>query len=110
MLSSITPFGERGRNNRFGVTTTFFVAGAVGGGVALGATVGLLGLLAVPDRPTAILVTLAALALIGAMLDARAFGVRLPTIRRQVDERWLQRYRGWVYGIGFGAQLGAALT
>ncbi|MEZ5165247.1 MAG: hypothetical protein R2695_01700 [Acidimicrobiales bacterium] len=29
---------------------------------------------------------------------------------RQVDERWLTSYRGWVYGFGFGAQLGFGLV
>jgi len=110
MLSSITPFGERGRNNRFGVTATFFVAGAILGGVALGTLVGFVGHVVVPDEPTAILGALALLAAAGALCDAGAFGLRVPTIRRQVDENWLQRYRGWVYGFGFGAQLGAALT
>jgi hypothetical protein len=46
----------------------------------------------------------------GAALDARLGGVRLPTITRQVDERWLQKYRGWVYGFGFGAQLGTGVA
>ena len=36
--------------------------------------------------------------------------VRLPTTKRQVDERWLTRYRGWVYGVGFGFQLGLGLV
>jgi hypothetical protein len=27
-----------------------------------------------------------------------------------VDENWLSRYRGWVYGLGFGAQLGFGLA
>jgi hypothetical protein len=27
-----------------------------------------------------------------------------------VNERWLDHYRGWVYGLGFGAQLGAGVT
>jgi hypothetical protein len=30
----------------------------------------------------------------------------VPTHLRQVDESWLHRYRGWVYGLGFGVQLG----
>ena len=34
----------------------------------------------------------------------------VPTHLRQVDERWLHRYRGWVYGLGFGAQLGVAVA
>ena len=33
-----------------------------------------------------------------------------PGPRRQVDERWLDAYRGWVYGLGYGAQLGAGVT
>jgi hypothetical protein len=110
MLSSITPLGERGRNNRFEVTAGFFVAGAVAGGLALGAVAGALGNVALPDEPAAILAALAGLAVAGALLDAKVAGLRLPTITRQVDERWLHKYRGWVYGIGFGAQLGAALT
>lgn len=110
MLSSITPFGERGRNNRFAVTACFFVAGAIGGGIALGALAGGLGRLLVPNEPTAILACLALTAMVGAAFDAHVFGLRLPTIKRQVDERWLDRYRGWVYGLGFGAQLGVALA
>jgi hypothetical protein len=34
----------------------------------------------------------------------------VPSWRRQVDEQWLTRYRGWVYGVGFGAQLGFGLV
>jgi hypothetical protein len=110
MLSSITPLGERGRNNRFAVAASFLIGGSLLGGALLGAAAGELGSLFLPERATvdgAIVVTLA---LVGAALDARLAGMRLPTITRQVDERWLQRYRGWVYGFGFGVQLGAAVT
>src|SRR5438445_13749677 len=110
MLSSITPLGERGRNNRFGVTATFFVAGSLLGGMMLGAVAGAIGRVVIPDRPTVVVAALAACALAGALLDAGVSGVRLPTIKRQVDDRWLRKYRGWVYGLGFGVQLGAALT
>ena len=51
MLSSITPFGERGRHNRYAVTSAFFVAGAVAGGAALGALAGVVGGVVLPDRP-----------------------------------------------------------
>ncbi len=37
-------------------------------------------------------------------------GWRLPTLRRQVSEDWLGRYRGWVYGGGFGVQLGVGVA
>ncbi|MEY2450633.1 MAG: hypothetical protein QOD92_207 [Acidimicrobiaceae bacterium] len=110
MLSSITPLGERGRNNRFAVAASFFVAGSLLGGAAVGFLAGGLGQLIVPDQSTAAAAAIAACALIGAALDAHVAGLRLPTIRRQVDERWLQKYRGWVYGVGFGAQLGFGLA
>ena len=35
---------------------------------------------------------------------------RMPGPRRQVNERWLDEYRGWVYGLGFGAQLGLGVS
>ena len=50
------------------------------------------------------------LLLAGLLLDRRAAGLRLPTWRRQVDEAWLARYRGWVYGAGFGLQLGLGVV
>ena len=37
-------------------------------------------------------------------------GLHLPGPRRQVNEEWLHRYRGWVYGAGFGLQLGLGVT
>jgi len=110
MLSSITPLGERGRNNRFAVAAAFFVAGSLLGGAAIGALAGGLGAWFVPDAPTVVAAVIAALALVGAALDARFVGTRLPTITRQVDERWLQKYRGWVYGFGFGVQLGTGVA
>jgi hypothetical protein len=56
------------------------------------------------------LVALGAIALIGAAFDLGVMPFALPTVRRQVDERWLHRYRGWVYGLGFGVQLGLGLV
>ena len=35
---------------------------------------------------------------------------RLPTMRRQVNEDWLREYRGWVYGVAFGGQLGVGVS
>jgi len=34
----------------------------------------------------------------------------VPSIHRQVNENWLPEYRGWVYGFGFGVQLGFGLA
>src|SRR6185436_16220530 len=53
---------------------------------------------------------LGVLAVAGVAVDLRLGGVRLPTVRRQVDDRWLTRYRGWVYGVGFGFQLGLGVV
>lgn len=34
----------------------------------------------------------------------------LPSRTRQVNENWIQTYRGWIYGGGFGAELGFGLS
>jgi hypothetical protein len=110
MLSSITPLGERGRNNRFAIVAGAFVVGSTLGGAAIGFGVGGVGALVVPDQPTVLAGVIAAFALVGAAVDARLGGVRLPTIKRQVDERWLNKYRGSVYGFGYGVQLGTGVA
>src|SRR5438067_7205502 len=108
MLSSITPLGERSRGQRFGATAASLLLGAAGAGVALGAVLGAVGA-ALPLDATQRLLTLAAAAVVGLAVDLLPGG-RLPTHLRQVDERWLLRYRGWVYGLGFGIQLGAGVA
>jgi hypothetical protein len=45
---------------------------------------------------------------VAAVVEWRA--ARVPGPRRQVNERWLDEFRGWVYGAGFGAQLGLGVT
>ncbi|MGK2930787.1 MAG: hypothetical protein ACSLFO_14570 [Acidimicrobiales bacterium] len=108
MLSSIHPLGERGKGNRFAVTATAFVVGAVAGGAALGAVLGVVGLV-----PTLVLGETAALGIVGVVAGAAPVfeytGRSLPSVPRQVDEDWLNHYRGWVYGVGFGFQLGAGV-
>ena len=88
---------------------TAFVFGGIVGGAALGGGLGWLGAVARTRfgwTAAASLVALAAIAILGAAFDLRLLPVALPGVHRQVDERWLQRYRGWVYGLGFGFQLG----
>jgi sulfite exporter TauE/SafE len=108
MLSSISPFGERARASRWWLTTTAYVVSSVLGGLALGLLSSLVGSV-VPDpwrlSPAAFAVA-AVLLLVGLALDLRLGGLDLPSWRRQVDEAWIGRYRGWVVGVGFGAQLG----
>jgi hypothetical protein len=109
MLASITPLGERGRHGHWTITVTAFLIGAVGAGAAVGAALGLAGLVLVAGLPAGLrLAVLAGGLVVAAVLDARAAAV--PGPRRQVDERWLDRYRGWVYGLGYGAQLGTGLA
>jgi hypothetical protein len=112
MLSQLTPVAEQGRGNRFRVTATWFVVGALAGGVTLGVPVALLAAItrAVGITSTAAAGTAAVVALVCAAFDARLFRAAPPFFRRQVNEDWLGRYRGWVYGIGFGWQIGAGVT
>ena len=49
-------------------------------------------------------------ALLAAASDAGISWMRLPVHRRQVNERWLDQYRSWVYGSGFGWQIGTGLS
>jgi hypothetical protein len=119
MLASITPLGERGRHNRWGTTVGFFLAGSTLAGALLGGLLGALGraanaLIAVrwdaSTITTASLIVLAVAAAIGLVFDLHLAGLTLPNIHRQVDERWLDTYRGWVYGLGFGFQLGLGVV
>ena len=108
MLASINPLGERSRNQRYWMTVVAYIIGSTVAGAFLGGTLGLVG--APVALPIIALAVVAVLAIAGIMFDARAFGTRVPGPRRQVDENWLVTYRGWVYGAGFGAQLGFALV
>jgi hypothetical protein len=112
MLSTITPMGERSRRYSYGGTAAWFVVGAVLGGATLGLGAAALAALvgAVDLDPASALTAAASLALVAAASDAQVGGFRLPGHRRQVNERWLDRYRSWVYGAGFGWQIGVGLA
>src|SRR4051812_4383872 len=108
MLASITPLGERGRRRRWGRTVTAFVIASTLGGAATGAIAGTLGWLLLRDVSwDGRIGFVAALLAAGLVLDLLG---KVPGPRRQVDESWLDRYRGWVYGAGFGFQLGAGVV
>ncbi|MDX6555649.1 MAG: hypothetical protein QOD86_1844 [Miltoncostaeaceae bacterium] len=111
MLGSITPLGERGRQARWAITVGAYLLGSTAAGTALGALAGLLGSVAIDGLGTTPrLGILAAAALVGALLDSGRTPLRLPTVRRQVDDAWMRAYRGWVYGLGFGLQLGLGVV
>ena len=108
MLASITPLGERSRRQRWSITVAALIVGAAAAGGAVGAALAATGRI-VPLAPSLRLDLV--LALVAAAVAVELLGLRVPTHRRQVDEQWLRRYRGWVYGAGFGGQLGVgALT
>src|SRR5690349_20670955 len=107
MLASICPLGERARHQSYPITVVAFVAASTGAATLLGA---LLGILGAPIAPSVGLIMVATGALAGLLFDLRAFGWRVPGPRRQVNEDWLVTYRGWVYGAGFGAQLGVGVV
>lgn len=111
MLSSIHPLGERAKGQRWAVTAGAHVVGAVLGGALVGLAAWTVGmpLRALLGDPARIAVVLLA-AVVATVVEARpAWPVPLPGLRRQVDDRWLTTYRGWVYGFGFGLQLGAGV-
>ncbi|MGI9080278.1 MAG: hypothetical protein ACR2GF_05595 [Acidimicrobiales bacterium] len=111
MLASINPLGERARNRRWNRTVSAYLAGSVLGGALIGTLLGGVGGL-IDGRvgPTTVAVVVAAACGAGLVFDLGVGGLRLPTIHRQVDKDWLTRYRGWVYGVSFGFQLGLGVV
>lgn len=111
MLSSITPLSEAGRGYRYRSTAVFFIAGALVAGAVMGALAAAFA--AVVDRvgvPTELrLGVLVAAALVGVVIDAGFTPWRTPFFHRQVNENWLSQFRSWVYGAGFGFQIGSGV-
>ena len=112
MLSTMTPLAERARGHRWAATASWFVVGSVVGGATLGLCVAGLaagvGLLGLPGTTSAAVACGAAV--IAAASDAGVAGFHLPIHGRQVNERWLDRFRPWVYGSGFGWQIGTGVV
>jgi hypothetical protein len=112
MLATITPLAERGRGHRYRTTATWFVVGSVLGGASLGIFMALIatavGALGPSGAELASVAVLAGALTVAA--DARIGGFRLPVHHRQVNERWLDQFRPWVYGAGFGWQIGTGLA
>lgn len=112
MLSTITPLSERARGHSYRATAGWFVLGATAGGATLGMAIALLaiGARSLHLSPDTLGRGALAAALIAVVSDSGVAGVRLPIHRRQVNERWLDQYRSWVYGSGFGWQIGTGLA
>jgi sulfite exporter TauE/SafE len=113
MLASINPLVERARNQRWGVTYAFYLSGSVAGGATLGVLTGAAGAAAnrVVDPPSGVIAAVVVVACVLAVaVDLQVGRLRSPTVHRQVNEDWLARYRGWLYGLGFGYQLGLGVV
>ncbi len=112
MLATVTPLAEQARGHRFRSTAAWFVAGGAAGGATLGLLLAALalGVRAAAPSAAAVAVAACAAATLAAASDTRLGGFRLPFHSRQVNERWLDRFRPWVYGAGFGWQIGAGLV
>jgi hypothetical protein len=112
MLSQLTPVGEASRGYRYRTTAAWFIAGALVGGAMLGGLMAALAaaVSALGASSAALLGVAAALAVLAAAVDSGVLGVLPPFLHRQVNEYWLGRYRAWVYGSGFGWQIGTGLT
>ena len=112
MVSAINPVTERSRGNRYWLTALWFIAGAVVGGAALGSLAAAGALLVSPLAGlTTVTASVAGLcALLALSADSSVVPFRLPLHPRQVNERWLSRYRRWVYAAGFGAQIGSGFA
>ena len=112
MLSSITPMTEAGRGYRFSSTARWFVAGGILGGCTTGAVAALaatgVGALDLSDPARWGIGAVVAAAT--AAVDLGIAGVELPIFKRQVNDAWLRRYRSWVYGGGFGWQIGTGVA
>jgi len=104
MLGSITPLGERGRGSQWGITVSAYIIGSAAGGAALGWAFGWAG--SPLDLPADLRLAILGVAIAAAIaFDLHLGGLRLPSTHRQVDETWRASYRGWVWGLTFGAQL-----
>src|SRR5437660_10126293 len=111
MLASIHPLGERVRRNRWWLTAAAHVVASAAGGALAGAALGGLAQLTLGrllrGAPGVVLV----IAICALAAAVEGSGRRPPwPVRRQVDDGWLPRYRGWVYGAGFGFQLGLGVV
>jgi hypothetical protein len=112
MLATVTPLAERGRGHRYRSTAAWFIAGGTLGGTTLGLVMAGLavGVRAASPTTAALAIVASVVALLAAASDTRLGGFRLPFHSRQVNERWLDQFRPWVYGAGFGWQIGAGLV
>jgi hypothetical protein len=112
MLSTITPVTEQGRGRNYWATVPWYLIGALAGGATLGGAAALLSIPvgAVDLAPEVALGIAGLFTVVSIFSDLGVGGFHLPRHKRQVDRHWLDDYRSWVYGTGFGWQIGVGLA
>ena len=112
MLASITPLSELGRGHRYRTTAAWFVVGGIAGGATLGVAMAAraLGVDALSLTVREVSAVALAAGFMTLASDVGVGGFRVPVHHRQVNERWLDQFRPWVYGAGFGWQIGTGLA
>ena len=112
MLSTITPVTEQGRGRTYWGTVPWYLIGALAGGATLGGAAALLSIpVGAADLAPEVALGIAGLfTVVSVFSDLGVGGFRLPRHKRQVDRFWLDDYRSWVYGTGFGWQIGVGLA
>lgn len=112
MLSSIHPLGEAGRGQRWWLTVGAHIVASSVGGAVVTLALGLAGWAAAWAGlgTTVRLALVAVVAAVAVGVDSRGWPRWLWRPHRQVNEDWMTTYRGWVYGGGFGLQLGMGIT
>lgn len=109
LQAQIHPLGESSRGNIWGITIAAFTLGSMAAGAALCALFAWIGMLLIPGMSSGTALTITAgLAIVAGALDLSPLKPLTP--RRQVNQDWIGRYRGWVYGFGFGVQLGVGFA
>lgn len=109
LQAQIHPLGETSRGQSWWVTISCFTLGSVVAGSTLGAAFGAAGTVLVGDwSAMGRIAATAGLAVVAGSMDLS--GVTPWTPKRQVNENWIGRYRGWVYGAAFGVQLGLGFS
>jgi hypothetical protein len=112
MLSTITPVTEQGRGRNYWATVPWYLIGALAGGATLGGAAAVVSIpLAAADLAPEVALGIAGLfTVVSIFSDLGVGGFHLPRHKRQVDRHWLDDYRSWVYGTGFGWQIGVGLA
>ncbi len=112
MLATVTPLAERARGHRYRTRRPgSSPAASPAGPRSVSVWPGWRSAVRAAGPPVLAVAAVAAAASCSRRPPTRRLGgFRLPVHHRQVNERWLDQFRPWVYGAGFGWQIGTGLV